>query len=190
MLLATPFATPILKSLHHGARERAELLQRTTSRDSALRVPLERLTARAAIWRRQRREFPRAIHYELAPPGQDLLPIVESVERWLAGAPDAPVRLGGDSAATAVAALAEGWSTLVLHALAAGPLSLADLDRAIDSLSYPALERRLATLRLAGQVEATEPAKGRKTPYALTDWAHKGIDLFLAAARWERMHDC
>ena len=75
----------------------------------------------------------------------------------------------------------------MLRALAANPLSLTELDRVIASLSYPSLERRLAALRLAGQVEALA-GNGRGTPYAVTTWAREGVGPLTAAAHWERRY--
>ncbi len=46
----------------------------------------------------------------------------------------------------------------MLRALAAGSLSLTELDRLIGALSYPSLERRLVAMRLAGLVGARADA--------------------------------
>jgi DNA-binding HxlR family transcriptional regulator len=73
----------------------------------------------------------------------------------------------------------------MLRALAAGPISLTELDRLIGSLSYPSLERRLGAMRLAGLVER-RPGSGRGTPYAVTSWLRQGMAPIAAAIRWER----
>jgi DNA-binding HxlR family transcriptional regulator len=75
----------------------------------------------------------------------------------------------------------------MLRALASGPLSLTELDGIIGSLSYPSMERRLAAMRLAGQLEA-RPNHGRGTPYAVTDWTREGMAPIIAAAHWEQRH--
>jgi DNA-binding HxlR family transcriptional regulator len=75
----------------------------------------------------------------------------------------------------------------MMRALAAGPLTLTELDRLIADLSYPSLERRLTSMRLAGQVER-RPTQRRGTPYAATDWLRRAVGPVIAAARWERKH--
>ena len=71
--------------------------------------------------------------------------------------------------------------------MAARPLSLTELDGVITTLSYPAIERRLASLRLVAQIEAVY-TDGRRTPYAVTDWLREGVAPLTAAARWEHVH--
>lgn len=138
-----------------------------------------------AIERRRLNRFPGVLEYELTATGKELLPVLDAVERWLAKSPDGPLALGSGEAKAAIRALADGWSTKMLRALAAGPLSLTELDGVISSLSYPALERRLAAMRLAGLI-AARPGNGRGTPYEVTDLLRQGIAPLTAAARWER----
>jgi DNA-binding HxlR family transcriptional regulator len=95
--------------------------------------------------------------------------------------------LGTCAAKAAIKALAEAWSSTMLRALAARPFSLTELDDMIGALSYPSLERRLAALRLAGQVEARR-GNGTGTPYGVTAWLRQGVAPLAAAARWERRH--
>lgn len=125
--------------------------------------------------------------YELTEAGEDLLVVAEVLERWLAESPNASRPFAGNRAKAAIGALAEGWSATLLRALAAKPLSVADLDSLIASFNYPSLERRIAAMRHAGQVEAC-PASGRETPYAVTTWLRRGVAPLLAAIRWERQH--
>ncbi len=51
--------------------------------------------------------------------------------------------------------------------LAFKPMSLTELDSAIAELSYPALERRLSSMRMANLIEA-RPSRGTRIPYAVT----------------------
>jgi DNA-binding HxlR family transcriptional regulator len=118
-------------------------------------------------------------------PGHELLFVMACLGRWLAGAPDGPLELGSEPAKAAVKAFVEGWSSNMLRALASRPLSLTELDRIITDLNYPSLERRLAAMRLAGQLEAAR-SNGRGTPYAATDWLRHSVAPLAAAARWER----
>jgi DNA-binding HxlR family transcriptional regulator len=87
----------------------------------------------------------------------------------------------------AVKALIEGWSSMMMRSLAAGPLSLTELDGVISGISYPSLKRRLAAMRLAGQVTAL-PNRANSTPYTVTAWLRRGIGPLAAATRWERRH--
>jgi DNA-binding HxlR family transcriptional regulator len=187
-LLAAPLNVAILRALAAGPKQQVELRHETgTPAQTTLRAQLKRLDQVKALEKRRRNRFPGVLEYELSAAGRELLFVADTIERWLGRAPEGPLQLGGNPAKAAIKALAEGWSTTMLRALAANPLSLTELDRVIASLSYPALERRLAALRLAGQVEA-RAGNGRGTPYAVTGWAREGIGPLAAAARWERRH--
>jgi DNA-binding HxlR family transcriptional regulator len=127
------------------------------------------------------------VEYRLTPAGEALLPVAGVLGAWLEEAPGAARPLGGAEAKAAVGALSEGWSAMLLRPLAARSLSLAELDELIARLNYPALERRIAAMRDAGQVEAL-PARGRETPYAVTPWLRRAAAPLLAAIAWEREH--
>ncbi len=187
-MLAAPLNVAILRALSSGPKQQVELRHETGApAQTTLRAQLKRLDEVKALEKRRRNRFPGVLEYELSRAGRDLLFVADTVERWLGRAPEGPMSLGSGVAKAAIKALAEGWSTTMLRALAASPLSLTELDRVIGSLSYPSLERRLAALRLAGQVEA-KAGNGRGTPYALTAWGREGVGPLTAAARWERRH--
>lgn len=137
--------------------------------------------------KRRRNRFPGMLEYELTASGRDLLLVADVLEDWLALRADSSLQLGGGEAKTAVKAVADAWSSGMLRALAAGPLSLTELDGIISSLSYPALERRLGALRLAGLVEARR-SETRGTPYGVTEWLRRGVAPLSAATCWERRH--
>jgi DNA-binding HxlR family transcriptional regulator len=187
-LLAAPLNLLVLRALADGPKQQAELRREAGSpAQTTLRAQLKKLTAIGAITKRRRNPFPGLLEYELVTPGRDLLFVASILESWLDRAPEGPQRLESNAARAAVKALAEGWSTTMLRALAARPLSLTELDRVIGSLSYPSLERRLAAMRLTGQIEARS-SNGRGTPYAVTGWLRRGVAPLAAAARWERCH--
>lgn len=189
VLLAAPLNVPILRALSEGPKQQLELRHETDlPAQTTLRAQLKRLDEVKAIEKRRRNRFPGVLEYELSAAGRDLLLVADTVERWLGRAPGGQLPLGGNAARAAVKALAAGWSTTMLRALAASPLSLTELDRIIVSLSYPSLERRLAALRLAGQVEAQASNGRRGTPYRVSAWAREGVGPLTAAARWERRH--
>lgn len=188
LLLAAPLNVLILRTLADGLTQQSELRRETGSpAQTTLRAQLKRLVEIGVIDKHRRNRFPGVLEYELTPSGRRLLFVIDVLERWLENAPEGPLPLEGNAAKGAVKALAAGWSTRVLRVLAAGPLSLTDLDSVIGSLSYPALERRLAAMRLAGQVER-RPSNGRGTPYAVTGWLRQGMAPLIAAMRWERTH--
>jgi DNA-binding HxlR family transcriptional regulator len=187
-LLATPVNSLIVGALADGPERQAELRRASGSpSQTTLRAHLEGLSEVGAIIKRRRNRFPGALEFELTEAGRKLLAVKDALDHWLEFAPGGPLILGSNAAKSAIKAFVEAWSTTMLRALAAGPRSLTELDRVISPLSYPALERRLGAMRLAGQV-AARPVNGRGTPYAVTDWLREGVAPLTAAIRWERRH--
>jgi DNA-binding HxlR family transcriptional regulator len=153
-----------------------------------MRGHLRALTEIGVLERRRQNEFPGSVDYELGDPGRELLAVARVLRDWLVRSPEGePLPLGSVAAKGAVKALVDGWSSTIVRALAAGPLSLTQLNRLISGLNYPSLERRLGAMRLSGQIEAC-PGKTRGTPYAITTWLRQSIAPLAAAARWERQH--
>jgi DNA-binding HxlR family transcriptional regulator len=186
VLLAMPLNVLILQSLANGPKQQATLRREAGSpAQTTLRAQLRRLTEIGAVEKHRRNRFPGVLEYELTASGRELLLVAVTLKRWLEKSPSGPLLLSDNAAKAAIKALAEGWSTAMLRAVAARPLSLTQLDRVISSLSYPSLERRLSALRLAGLVES-RAGTSRGTPYAVTDWLRHGIAPLIAAARWER----
>jgi DNA-binding transcriptional ArsR family regulator len=109
-------------------------------------------------------------------------------EQWLQKAPGGALKIGSEKADAAVLALAEGWSATLVHALAARPLTLTELDRAVEGLDRSAIEPRLEAMRDAGLVEA-RPRDAEGALYAATDWLRAGIAPLIAAARFEHHFD-
>jgi DNA-binding HxlR family transcriptional regulator len=187
-LLAAPLNTLILRALADGPRQQVDLRGEAGSpAQTTLRAHLKKLAQIGAIEKHRRNRFPGVLEHELTEPGRDLLLVVDTLERWLGLATGGPLAVDSNAAKVAIKALAEGWSTTMLRALAAGALSLTELDKVIGSLSYPSLERRLAAMRLAGQVEACS-GDGGAIPYAVTEWLRLGVAPLVAAARWERRY--
>lgn len=150
-----------------------------------MRGHLRTLTRLKVLERRQQTRFPGSIDFQLGPAAKGLLDVSAILEAWLADAPDGPIELGQPAAKSTVKALVDGWSTAIVRALAARPLTLTELNKLITGTSYPSLERRLGAMRLAGQIEACSGPR-RGTPYAATDWLRRAVAPLLAAARWER----
>jgi len=150
-----------------------------------MRGHLRTLTKLNVIERRRQPTFPGPTDCQLGPAAQGLLEVAEVLEAWLADFPDGPLELGDPAAKSATKALADGWSSNIVRALAARPLTLTELNRLITGISYPSLERRLGAMRMAGQIEIYSGQR-RGTPYAATDWLRRAVAPLLAAARWER----
>jgi DNA-binding HxlR family transcriptional regulator len=188
LLLAAPINVVILQTLADGPKQQVKLRRAAGSpAQTTLRAQLKRLAEIGAIEKHRRNRFPGVLEYELTPSGRDLLLVLDALELWLEKAPNGPLALGSNEARATTRALTEAWSTTMLRALAAGPLSLTELDGVIASLSYPALERRLAAMRLTSLIEAI-PGNGRGTPYAVTPWLRLGVAPIAAAARWEHLN--
>jgi DNA-binding HxlR family transcriptional regulator len=162
-------------------------LQRETGSpaQSTLRSHLAAFQKTGVVVKRRGSTFPSSLEYELAEPGRELRLVTVILESWLAAAPDGPLQLGTSAGKAAVRALADAWSSTMLRALAIRPLTLTALDSIVTNLNYPALERRLTALRLAGLVEPAS-GNGAGTPYALTRWLRRGVAPLAAASRWER----
>jgi len=188
VLLATELSPLILRALRKGPTRQTDLRFETGApAQTTLRAQLAKLSEVGAIEKHRRNSFPGVLDYELSPAGRELTRVTEILERWLHDSPDAPLTLGSNAAKAAIKALVEGWNATVLRALAARPLALTELDRVISAFSYPALERRLSGLRVAGLIEY-RPGAGRGTPYGVNHWLRRGVATIAAASRWERRH--
>lgn len=154
---------------------------------STIRVYSRTLAELGVLEQQRQRELAASSLYSLTPSGQALLKVAELLQEWLDESPDGSIPLGSTPAKSTVRALVEGWSTNIVRALAAQPLSLTQLNRLIPKVSYPSLERRLAGLRLANLVEP-QPGNGRGTPYCVTRWLQQAVVPLAAAAGWERKY--
>jgi DNA-binding HxlR family transcriptional regulator len=188
-LLSDPLDAPVLKALEDGAMPLIDLRQTVGSpAETTLRKHLRSLTELGLLARSQQPEFPAAVTYELTPSGRELCTAAASVEAWLRTAPEGPTQFGRPAAKSAIKSVVDGWTTKILRALAAKPLSLTELDRLLPSVNYPALERRLTAMRLAGQIEAI-PGRAGSTPYRVTRWLREAVGPLIAAANWEGRHN-
>jgi DNA-binding HxlR family transcriptional regulator len=187
-LLSIPLNVRIIESLETGPQPLLQLRRELGAPPpTTLRGHLRKLDELHIVERRREGSFPGPMRLELAPAGRDLLRLAAIVETWLGKAPTGEVEIGSVAGKSAIKALIGAWSSGMLRALAAKPWSLTDLNRLITSLNYPTLERRLAAMRLAGQLEV-RTGGGRSRPYAVTDWLRRGVAPLLAATGWERRH--
>jgi len=124
---------------------------------------------------------------QLTDKGEELLFVSGTIERWLRRCPQGPLELGL-AGARALAPMVLAWSATLTHALASGPLTLAELERALAAVLDPeALEQQLESLVNSGQAEALY-GTGREPSYALTDWGREAISPIVAAVRYEQRY--
>jgi DNA-binding HxlR family transcriptional regulator len=185
-LLAAPLNVHILQALSEGPKELMELRRAVGSPpQSTMRVYSRTLAELGILHQHRQSEFAGSSLYTVTPSGTALLKVGEVLQEWLNASPEGPIQLGSTPAKSTVGALVEGWSTNIVRALAAKPLSLTQLNRLIPKVSYPSLERRLGGLRLANLVEP-HPGEGRGTPYRATEWLQRAVVPTASAVGWER----
>jgi DNA-binding HxlR family transcriptional regulator len=186
-LLSAPLNVQVLKALEDGPMSLMALKRAAGSPpQSTMRKQLRTLVSLGIVERRQEPGFGCSVDYRLGSPGIELLDVARVAQAWLGSAPDGPLELGTFAAKNSIKALVDGWSSTVVRALAGRPVSLTQLSRLISTINSPSLERRLAAMRITGQVVSCETREGRSRPYAATPWLRRAIAPILSAARWER----
>jgi DNA-binding HxlR family transcriptional regulator len=176
----------VLRALAEGPMRLADLRKEVGGpAQTTLRGNLDSLIAIGALEKRQTNGRASIVGNALTPIGRELIVVADTIDAWLARAPGGPIGIESEIGKAAVKALVSGWGSTMLRALATGPFSLTELDNLITAFSYPALERRLGAMRLAGCVTAVQ-GNGGGTPYVVTDWLRQGMAPLLAAVRCER----
>jgi len=123
--------------------------------------------------------------FTITPAGRELFVAVSAIERWLEGAPKGTLNLVEDNDAQAtLGAFIDGWGSRITHALANGPLTLAQLEGAVEDLDRETLEARVAAMRGSGLLSA-HPSDGEGASYAVTDWLREAIGPMVVAVRSE-----
>jgi DNA-binding HxlR family transcriptional regulator len=187
-LLSVPLNVDVLRTLEEEPKSLVDLRRAIGSPpQTTMRKQLRVLTEIGLLDRHRQSEFPAAVRYELRPAGRRIMKVAEVLQMWLEKSPEGPIPLGSTAAKSVIRTLVEGWSSTIVRALAARPLSLTDLNRLISTLNYPSLERRLGDLRYAGLIEPC-PGQGRATPYAASTWLRRAVGPLATAARWEQAH--
>jgi len=188
-LIAGPLCVPILRAHFDGPLRLPDLRERIGgAAQTTLRGQVGNLRGVGALERKVIPGMPYTVENELTDCGREILDVAERVDAWLSQAPQGSIALGSEEAKGAIRALVAGWSSTVLRALAARPLSLTELSGVIDGISYPALERRLSAMRAVRQIEVLSNRPGKAKPYAVTEWTRRAMGPLLAAARCECRH--
>jgi DNA-binding HxlR family transcriptional regulator len=184
-LCAGPLTIPILRAHTDGALRFPELRERIGgAAQTTLRGQVGNLRELGALTKCERGGMPYTVENELTEIGRAVLLAADALEAWLARAPQGPISLGSEPAKAAIRALVGGWGSTMLRALAARPLSLTELDGLIPDLSYPGIERRLAAMRAARQVEQAR-GRGGARPYVVTPWLRQAVAPLAVAGRCE-----
>jgi DNA-binding HxlR family transcriptional regulator len=187
-VLATPLNLLVLRALAERPMRLAELRRATgLPAQTTLRGHLANLSEIGVVEKRPTQQTPYAVENALTPMGRELLHVADALEAWLRQAPGGPISLDSGGAKGVIKAFVDGWGSTIMRGLAWQPMSLTELDRRIADLSYPALERRLASMRMAGLIEA-RPSRGSGTPYTVTDWARQGVAPLAAAGNCELLY--
>lgn len=188
-LLGAPLNGLVVQALAEGPKRLSDLRQELGGpAQSTLRGNLTRLLE-LGVLERGAGARPSILAYELTEFGRDLLLAVGAIEAWLSIAPQGPVELESSAGKIAIKALIGGWSSTIIRALAARPLTLTELDKLIDGYTYPALERRLSAMRMAGMIDAGSEENGSNGHrYTVEPWLRKAIGPLSVAARCERRH--
>jgi len=153
-VLAAPLHVHILRALEEEPKGLVDLHRTVGSPpESTMRLYTRTLQELGVLERERLNEFPTTALYSITPAGESLLKVAGLLQEWLLAAPDGPILLGSMAAKSAVKALAGGWSSKIVRAVAARPLSLTELNMLISKVSYPTLERKLSTMRSSRLVE-------------------------------------
>lgn len=179
----------VLRALSGGPLRLADLRRKVGGpAQSTLRGNLDNLIGMGALEKRQSNGRANMGDNALTPVGTELLFVADRVEAWLARAPEGSLNLESEPGKASIKALVSGWDSTMLRAFAVRPFSLTEIDNLISAFSYPALERRLASMRLAGFLRPVPRNGGGATPYAVADWLRHAMAPLLAAIRCERRH--
>jgi DNA-binding HxlR family transcriptional regulator len=187
-LFASTSHGAILRALVDGPVRLAELRARVgIPSEAGLRGNIGNLIGIGALEKRRPDGRPDLLDNQLTPLGRQLLSVASAVDEWLARGPCGPLEAESEPAREAVKALVAGWSSSMLRALAARPLSLEELCDLIASLTGSSLERRVTAMRDAGLL-TTEEGDRTAPAFAVTRWLREGVAPLLAAIRCERSH--
>jgi DNA-binding HxlR family transcriptional regulator len=187
-IFENPLNARVLRAHVEGPCRLVELQERIgRTAQTTVRAAVANLLEIGALRRESVGESSYAVATRLTAAGEEMLFVADTVEAWLALCPRGPIDPASDASREAVKALTGGWSSTLMRALANRSFTLTELAEAIPGVSYPALERRIASMRSSGQIEPVQ-RKGRGTPYKVTDWLRQAIAPLAAAGRWERRH--
>lgn len=187
-LLASPLHVRILRALEEGPLRISELRERTERpSQTTLRAAVATFRDLGLIQRLEVSRMPLGVANGLTDAGREALFAAEILERWLSKSPLGPMPIDSRGGKAAIKALAGGWSSAMVRALAEEPVSLTELARQIPEINYPSIERRLLRMRSTRQIEPS-PGEGPGRAFAVTEWLRHAVAPLCAAGRCERLY--
>jgi hypothetical protein len=122
------------------------------------------------------------------PAGREVPFLGACLHRWFALCPAGPVTPGQGSGEVLWPLLC-GWASTVVHALAAGPRSVAEVQAAIGVLPLEAVEADIRLLADAGLIRPVPaPGGGGEERFEPTEWLRHAVAPLAVAARLELSH--
>jgi hypothetical protein len=122
------------------------------------------------------------------PAGREVPFVGAALQGWLNRCPAGPIQLGQGSG-QALWPLLSGWASTVVHAIAPGPRTFAEVCEAVAVLDEEAVDARIGLLEEAGLVRALPAEEDDGEPrFEATEWLRRGIAPLAAAARMELRH--
>ena len=122
------------------------------------------------------------------PAGREVPLVGATLQGWLRRCPAGPIELGEDSA-DALWALLAGWTSTVVHALAAGRRTVSEVQADVGVLDEEAVAVRLSMLEDVGLLRhLVEPGGAEEAPFEPSEWLRFAIAPLAAAARMELRH--
>jgi DNA-binding HxlR family transcriptional regulator len=174
-LLVEDWSLPILRTLMDGPHRPSQLEQRLPGiPHSALMRRLAELRDHGLARHERRTGLPPSAEYSLTTTGRMVLSVTGAAERWERRWGD-----GTDAGVCALRSVGDERTRQILLALAAEPLSAAELGSHVPLSRSPLLQR------VADLVRRGILTKGPTHRYELTDSARDLMLVAVAAARWE-----
>ena len=122
------------------------------------------------------------------PAGREVPFVGATLQSWLHRCPAGPIDLG-EGSGEALWALLAGWTSTVVHALAAGRQTVSEVQEEVAVLDYEAVELRLSMLEEMGLLRIlVEPGGAEEARFGPSEWLCLGIAPLAAAARTELRH--
>lgn len=191
LYLASPMDRKILLTILAEAATGAEVIDEAEVPDPDDPVPLEIIADPYLVEPADPNVDPNAIEWDttLRPSeaGRDLLFVGDTLERWLDECPEGPLALGPD-AAPALSALLGGWSSTVIHALAAEPMTLSEVTEAIGILDEDTIDDQIEEMKEASLLVPLGPEDEEEDRFVATEWLRTAIAPLAAGARQELRH--
>ncbi|MBK5218514.1 MAG: winged helix-turn-helix transcriptional regulator [Thermoleophilia bacterium] len=187
-LFVSPLTARVLRAHVDGPKRLADIQGAVgMAAESTVRATVSNLCEVGALAKEAVGNSSQAVETRLTEAGKEMVFVADVIDTWLSQAPNGPIPPDSEGAKTAVKALAGGWSSTLMRALASHPFTLTELSALIPSVTYPTLERRISWMKMTGQIEPAE-REGRGTPYVVTEWLRHAIAPLCAAGRCERRH--